>query len=115
MADETRRRTAIAPFYTLYIRWTIEESEGYRHSAHAGYTDSARQVGWALQSLLKDLGREPKEMPGFDDLKAYLKLELPKGQTSIANEFLAETLLQIRAYDPKGFRDKLRATLSHAP
>jgi hypothetical protein len=75
--------------------------------------DSARQLAWALQTLLPAADAKAaqqervKKRLGF--LSSQLQLELPKGQKRIAEDFLPDVLKSMSAYDPREFQKTARA------
>jgi len=73
--------------------------------------DSARQIGWAAQSLLGDVQKldRPALQQPLADLRRRLALELPKGQTTIAGPFLREVYTRIGDYEPAAFQKALQA------
>ena len=69
--------------------------------------DSARQIGWALPTLVGDL--EPALLKNsawensYGALQKCLELKLIKGQKMIVPEYLSTTLERIADYDPEQF------------
>jgi hypothetical protein len=64
--------------------------------------DSARQLGWGLQTLLAEA--DPAVRVPLTDLETRLKLTLPVGQQQIADGFLRDAFGAIRDYDPERFQ-----------
>lgn len=70
--------------------------------------DSARQFAWAFRAVQDEL--DPKwtanaEMAkALKELNDQLKLDLPKGQVEIANDYLREALDRLNNYEPERFR-----------
>ena len=74
--------------------------------------DSARQVGWAFQTLLADVDpgklKEAEWKASLKTLESRLKLDLIKGQKQIVPDFLNETLGRIAEYDPDQFASLMK-------
>lgn len=75
--------------------------------------DSARQLAWALQTLLPaanaKAAQQDRAKKHLGSLSAQLRLELPKGQKRIAEDFLPEVLKSMSAYDPREFQKTAQA------
>jgi Cytochrome c554 and c-prime len=75
--------------------------------------DSARQLAWALQTLLPaadaKADQQERTKKHLGSLSTQLRLELPKGQKRIAEDFLPEVLKSMSAYDPREFQKTARA------
>jgi hypothetical protein len=73
--------------------------------------DSARQYGWAFETLA--LHVEPALLEreevraALAELRSLLKLELPKGQVQIVPQFLPDTLRKLAEYEPDEFRKQM--------
>lgn len=69
--------------------------------------DSARQIGWALPTLVSDLDPALLKNSDWDAsflvLQKSLELKLIKGQKTIVPEYLSATLTRIADYDPEQF------------
>jgi hypothetical protein len=75
--------------------------------------DSARQLAWALRTLLPAAhpaaAQQERVQKNLKLLTAQLQLELPKGQKRIAEDFLPQVLKSMSAYDPREFQKTARA------
>lgn len=71
--------------------------------------DSARQVAWAFRTLMQETGPEKLQGKTWDMLKDQLKLDLPRGQVTIAGDFLREALTRIADWNPETFHATLQS------
>jgi hypothetical protein len=73
--------------------------------------DSARQVGWAFETIYNELNGtdgNPKVRKDLAVLDQLLKLRLPKGRTTLVEDELKASLEKINDYNPDRFRQILR-------
>jgi Cytochrome c554 and c-prime len=75
--------------------------------------DSARQLAWALHTLLpaanSAVAQQERVKEHLGLLSTQLQLELPKGQKHIADDFLPQVLKSMSTYDPREFQKTARA------
>lgn len=80
--------------------------------------DSARQFGWAFRSIQAELDpqslKESETAKLLKDFEDQLKLDLPKGQVEIGNDYLKEALDRLNNFEPELFHQRFDQLLRKA-